>query len=61
IPLRFVSPSPKKLSAWAANDGAALRQVIQTGIQQFATQTQAALLQGTPPRNPPRARRGEYF
>ncbi|MEX8499337.1 hypothetical protein [Leptothrix ochracea] len=61
IPLRFVSPSPKKLSAWAANDGAALRQVIQTGIQQFATQTQAALLQGTPPKNPPKARRGEYF
>lgn len=61
VPLRFVSPSPKKLSAWAANDGAAMRQVIQAGIQQFATQTQAALLKSTPPKDLPKARRGEYF
>jgi hypothetical protein len=61
IPLRFVGPSPKRLSAWAANDGAAMRQVLQAGIEQFATQTQAALLKSTPPKDPPKARRGEYF
>lgn len=60
LPLRFVAPSAK-LSAWAANDAAAMRQAIQAGIQQFAAQTHAALFKGTTPKDPPKARRGEYF